>query len=114
MAPLTGPGTAYITPDVLRRAPTGIDWTSIPSRRSSTLEQRAEQANMCLRATGMVNSATNQVLRATLDTEFFSGPDWRGTGQQGSWLGGGMCSPGAIPPGVSLPKTPARSVSPPG
>src|SRR5258708_13672055 len=98
MAPLTGPGTAYITLDVLRRAPTGIDWTSIPSRRSSTLEQRAEQANMCLRATGMVNSATNQVLRATLDTEFFSGPDWRGTVPPGTARGRRLSPPRPIPP----------------
>ena len=79
MVQLTGPGTPYITPDVLRRAPTGIDWTTIPSRSASTVEQAAELANICLRATGLIEGVTNQVLRATLDEEWFSGPDWRVT-----------------------------------
>jgi len=74
-----GPGTPYITPAVLRSAPTGIDWTTIPSRNSDQRAQQAEQANICLRATGLIEGITNQVLRATLDTEFFSGPDWRVT-----------------------------------
>lgn len=76
---LTGPGTAYITPDLLRRAPTGIDWSTIPNSRSTPLEQAAEQANMCLRATSLVDGTTNQPLRATQDTEYFDGPDWRVT-----------------------------------
>jgi hypothetical protein len=76
---LLGPGTPYITPDVLRRAPTGIDWSSIPNNRSSPAEQQAEQANMCLRATSIIDGWANQVLRATLDTELFSGPNWRVT-----------------------------------
>jgi len=74
-----GPGTPYITPAVLRSAPTGIDWTTIPSRNADARAQQAEQANICLRATGLVEGVTNQVLRATIDTEFFSGPDWRVT-----------------------------------
>lgn len=79
MVAQVGPGTPYITPTVLTRAPTGIDWSTIPSRRASTVEQAAEQANICLRATGLIEGAANQVLRATLDTEFFSGPDYRVT-----------------------------------
>ena len=49
-----GPGTPYITPAVLRSAPTGIDWTTIPSRNADARAQQAEQANICLRATGLV------------------------------------------------------------
>jgi len=74
-----GPGTPYITPAVLRSAPTGIDWSTIPFRGADQRAQQAEQANICLRATGLVEGITNQVLRATLDTEFFTGPDWRVT-----------------------------------
>ncbi len=74
-----GPGTPYITPAVLRSAPTGIDWTTIPGRNSDARAQQSEQANICLRATGLVEGVTNQVMRATIDTEFFSGPDWRVT-----------------------------------
>lgn len=79
MPPFAGPGTPYITPAVLKRAPTGIDWTSIPTSRSSTQEQAAEQTNICMRSTGMVDLHASQVLRATLDTEYFDGPDWKVT-----------------------------------
>lgn len=79
MVALTGPGTPYITPDILKRAATGIDWTSIPNPRSSPLEQAAEQANMCLRATSLIEGSTNQPLRAANNAEFFIGPDWRVT-----------------------------------
>jgi len=79
VAVLTGPGTPYITPEVLKSAPTGIDWDSIPDRRSSPREREAEIANTCLRATGLIEGVTNQVLRASVDTEFFTGPDFRVT-----------------------------------
>lgn len=79
MVAIFGPGTPYITPAVLKRAPTGIDWTTIPSRSASTVDQAAEAANICLRATGMIEGVTNQTLRATLDEEWFSGPDYRVT-----------------------------------
>lgn len=92
MVALTGPGTTYITPAVLTRAPTGIDWTTIPTRRSSTVEQAAEQANICLRATGMVDGTANQVLRATLDTELFTGPDWKVTISPSTLVARVMCS----------------------
>lgn len=72
-----GPGTPYITPGVLRSAPTGIDWTTIPNRSASNIAQAAEVANICTRATGMIEGVCNQVLRATADTEYFSGPDYR-------------------------------------
>lgn len=74
-----GPGTPYITPSVLRNAPTGIDWTTVPSRLSSNTARAAELANICVRATGIAEGITNQVLRATNDTEYFSGPDYRVT-----------------------------------
>jgi hypothetical protein len=74
-----GPGTPYITPSVLISAPTGIDWSTIPSRNADARAQRAEQANICLRATGLIEGVANQVLRATLDEEFFSGPSFRVT-----------------------------------
>lgn len=79
MVQQTGPGTPYITPAVLIRAPTGINWATIPHQKSSPQDQAAEQANICLRATGLIEGAANQVLRATLDDEWFSGPDYRMT-----------------------------------
>lgn len=84
---LTGPGTPYITPEVLMNAPTGIDWTTIPTRRSGPREQMAEISNICLRATGLIEGITNQVLRATTDTELFIGPDWRVTVQNQTGVG---------------------------
>ena len=75
--PVTGPGTPYATPELLRAAATGISWATIPSRNSSPAEQQAEQLNMCMRATNMVDAYCNQVLRATIDTETLYGPNDR-------------------------------------
>lgn len=107
MAALTGPGTAYLTPDLLRRAPTGIDWTTIPNNRSSPIEQQAEQANMCLRATSLINGAANQPLRATQDVEFFNGPDWLVTVQNQTGVGRVMCSRWPILQVISAKVSPA-------
>ena len=81
----TGPLSPYVTPDVLVSAPTGISWSTIPSGSGVTPAQRyAEQSNLCARATAQADSYCNQVLRATLDTEVFRGPDFRVTIQVGS------------------------------
>jgi hypothetical protein len=71
-----GPGTPYITPQLLTRAPTGISWKTIPDPRATPAEQYAEQTNICARATSMVDTACNQVIRATIDTETHYGPDY--------------------------------------
>lgn len=81
----TGPLTPYVTPDVLVSAPTGISWSTIPSGSGVTPAMRyAEQSNLCARATAQADSYCNTVLRATLDTEVFRGPDFRVTVQNGS------------------------------
>jgi hypothetical protein len=65
---------------LLISAPTGISWSSIPPG-SSAAQQQAEQSNICARATAQADSYVNQVLRASLDTEVFRGPDYRMTVQ---------------------------------
>jgi hypothetical protein len=81
----TGPLSPYVTPEVLTSAPTGISWSTIPSGSGITPAMRyAEQSNLCARATSQSDSYCNQVLRATLDTEVFRGPDYRVTVQNGS------------------------------
>jgi hypothetical protein len=71
----SSPGTPYITPEVMKAAPTGIVWTSIgPGARPSPIEQFNEQLNLCRRATSMIDGYCNQPLRATLDTEVLYGP----------------------------------------
>lgn len=78
-----GPLTPYVTPEILTNAPTGISWSSIPPGRNVTDAQHyAEALNICMRATGMADAYCNQVLRATVDTEYQSGPDYRLTYQQ--------------------------------
>lgn len=62
---------------MITSAPTGISWSIIPFPKANSAEQAAEQMNMCIRATGIVNSYCNQVLRATIDTEVVNGPDLR-------------------------------------
>jgi len=110
---LTGPGTPYITPEVLLSAPTGIDWTTIPDRRSGPRERAAEQANICLRATGLIEGITNQPLRATIDTEYFSGPHWKVTVQVNTGVGRLLTSrwpildivSGQVSPAFAFPRT---------
>jgi len=81
----TGPLSPYVTPEVLVTAPTGISWSTIPPGSGVTPAMRyAEQSNLCARSTAQTDSYCNQVLRATLDTEVFRGPDFRVTIQNGS------------------------------
>lgn len=75
-------GTPYVTPAMLTTAPTGVSWAIIPAPKATTAAQLAEQTNICWRATGLVDAYCNQVLRATVDTEQQSGPDFRITQQQ--------------------------------
>lgn len=80
---ITGPLTPYVTPRILLNAPTGISWNSIPPGTGVTpAEHTAEQLNICMRATAQADSYCNQVLRATLDTEQVTGPDFRMTIEQ--------------------------------
>jgi hypothetical protein len=74
--------TPYCTPALLTQAPTGISWSTIPPGNSTPAQQLAEQSNICMRSTAQADTYTNQVLRATLDTEVFRGPDYRMTIQQ--------------------------------
>lgn len=62
---------------MLTSAPTGIAWGSIPTPKASAPAQLAEQTNICWRATNMVDAYCNQTLRATLDVELVSGPNFR-------------------------------------
>jgi hypothetical protein len=74
--------TPYVTPQMITNAPTGVSWSIIPFPKATTQQQYAEQLNICHRATGLVNGYVNQVLRATIDTEQQSGPDYRVTIEQ--------------------------------
>jgi hypothetical protein len=69
-----GPGAPYINPSILLEAPTGINWGTLPSLRPTPDQQYAAQYNICVRATGMIDAYCNQPLRATIDTEEFTGP----------------------------------------
>jgi hypothetical protein len=80
---VVGPGTPYVTPEILKSAPTGISWGTIPRRDSTNASNRAEMLNMCQRATALVDQTCNQVIRATVDTEQLQGPDFRITVQSG-------------------------------
>lgn len=66
--------TPYINPAILTSAATGISWSTIPTRNATPAQQLAEQYNICSRATNMVDTAANQILRATLTTEQLKGP----------------------------------------
>jgi hypothetical protein len=89
---VTGPGTPYVTPANLTNAPTGISWATIPFRNATSDEQYAEQLNVCQRATSMVDTACNTVLRATINTETLQGPDYRLTINQSTGVARAMMS----------------------
>ena len=80
--------TPYCTPNELVSAPTGISWSTIPPIRVDAGADVAEQVNILGRATAQCDGYVNQVLRATLDTEQISGPDFRVTVMTGSGTGG--------------------------
>ena len=73
----------YVSPLTLLTAPTlgdsGIDFTTIPPGDDVTPAQNmAAIWDMCARATSRCDEFTNQVLRATIDTELCQGPDLPG------------------------------------
>jgi hypothetical protein len=83
-----GPLVPYISPTILVNAPTGIAWSTIPPGKTVTPAQRlAAQSDICNTATSQADGYCNQVLRATIDNEEYSGPDFRATVQVGSGLG---------------------------
>lgn len=69
----------YITPAVLQRAPTGIDWSQFPYPGASASDNLAALTDICWRATDLADAIAGQVLRATLDVEELDGPDFRVT-----------------------------------
>lgn len=71
--------TPYVTPEILLNAPTGISWKTIPSVKADPSAQLAEQMNICSRATSMVDTACNNIMRSTIDVEQLRGPDFRVT-----------------------------------
>lgn len=67
-------GTPYINVQMLMDAPTGVSWNLIPEPQASIKEIEAEVANICWRATSMVDTYANQTLRSTVNTEELTGP----------------------------------------
>lgn len=75
-----GPGTPYITPDMLQREPVGVSWASlVPRNAASSQDLNAILIDICQQATGLIDGYCNQVLRATLNTETLDGPHFRVT-----------------------------------
>lgn len=69
--------TSYINPSILVNAgQLRIPYKLIPHPNSTTQEQQVELENICQRATAMVDSYCNQVLRATFNVEQKIGPSF--------------------------------------
>lgn len=115
--------TPYITPAMLHNAPTGVPWSMVPIPRATDAQKLAEQTNVCWRATGEVDRICNQPLRATVDVEEETGPEYRLTlGNNGvatmlvsRWpvvqvLGGQVSPAAALPPSwTSIPASAMRA-----
>jgi hypothetical protein len=70
-----GPGTPYLTPDLLIREPIGVSWSSlVPRTGSSPQDLNAVLVDICQKASGLIDGYCNQPLRATLNTESLTGP----------------------------------------
>ena len=67
-------GTAYVTPDILRDAPTGASWEIVPSPGASPEAVNSALTSVCWRATSIVDTFCHQVLRSTADVEYLNGP----------------------------------------
>jgi hypothetical protein len=80
--------TPYINVQTLLNAPSGVAWDIIPEPQASAGAQEAELSNVAWRATSMIDTDAQQVLRATVDNETLTGPGSARFGfQQGSGLG---------------------------
>ena len=66
--------TPYVTPAMLTSAPAGIAWTVIPTLTANSAEQQAQLAQVCWKATSIVDTYCRQPLRATINTESGNGP----------------------------------------
>ena len=66
--------TPYITPQMLVDAPTGCSWSILPEPGATVPAQQAEITNVCNRATSIVDTYCNQMLRASVDNEELFGP----------------------------------------
>jgi hypothetical protein len=75
-------GTPYITVGMLKSSPTGVSWNIIPEPGASSDESNAELTAITWRATSIVDTYCNQVLRATVDNEQLTGPGARRVGHQ--------------------------------
>lgn len=67
-------GTPYCNPTTVTQAPTGVSWSLLPDSDSTEAEQQAALIAVCWRATSRIDTYCNQVLRATADTEYLTGP----------------------------------------
>jgi hypothetical protein len=102
----------YVTPTIIGNAPTGVPWSIIPEQGASALAQFAEQTNMCWRTTFDVDRICNQPLRATLDTEEETGPDWRLTVDNNNGIGHLLASRWPILQVIGAQVSPAAAFPP--
>jgi hypothetical protein len=83
--PWTAGGTPYVVPsgNALQAWPVGVDWTTIPPGTNvTTLQKTAALASVCQAATSQVNGEMNFPLHSVLNTEEYTGPNYRITVRQ--------------------------------
>lgn len=75
--------TPYIVPSMIKNlAPFGIDWTSVPVATPGALRNQAALYDLCLAASGAIDTYCNIPLRAVAEVETLDGPDYRLTVRQ--------------------------------
>ena len=80
--------TPYVTPSMIKNlAPFGIDWTSVPITGAAANLNTAALYDLCLAASGAIDTYCNMPLRATCDVETLDGPDFRLTVRGSTGIG---------------------------
>lgn len=102
----------YVTPAMIKNAPTGVPWNLIPDVNAAALAQYAEQTNVCWRASAEADRICNQPLRATLDIEEETGPDFRLTIDNNTGIGHLLASRWPILSVIGAQVSPASAFPP--
>jgi len=68
--------TPYVTAGLITAAPTGVSWQIIPKPRATDAEVNAAVNDVAWRATSILDTYCNQVLRSTVASEQLTGPGY--------------------------------------
>lgn len=69
-------GTPYVTSGLLTASVTGVSWSIVPKPKATAAEIKAAVTDIAWRATSILDTDCNQVLRSTVASEELTGPGY--------------------------------------